>query len=391
MCWWLCYAQESSDETMIYLDYSATTKPSEEVLQSFVEVSQRYFANPSSLHRAGKQADQLVEKAKNQIRELLNNKDGDIIFTSGGTEANNLAIIGLARAYQHRGKHVITSQIEHPSVLEAMKQLEKEGFEVDYLSVDSEGVINSDELQQKLRKDTVLVSLMHVNNEIGTIQPIEKCSKIINENSRAIFHADCVQSYGKVPLCMRKSGLDAVTISAHKIHGLKGSGILAIKKGLQPVPLIVGGGQQGNMRSGTIAVPHAVSVAKAMRLQYTPKERYDYREIRNRLIQIIQRYPSIRILALETGAPHILSIAFEKIKGEVAVNFFQDHEIYVSTSSACSSKEDRPSHVIEAIQLESKYRLGVIRISFGDATKMEQLNQFEQALSQFMHLLERGK
>lgn len=384
------YDIKSGGAMMIYFDHSATTEPAAEVLQSFVEVSQRFFANPSSLHKAGKQAEELVKIAKSQIRTLLDNDEGDIIFTSGGTEANNLAIIGLARTYQHRGKHVITSQVEHPSVLEAMKQLELEGFEVEYLPVDKEGMIDLHYLQRALRKDTILVSIMYVNNEIGTIQPIDQCSQIIKKQSRAIFHTDCVQSYGKVPISMRKSGIDALTISAHKIHGLKGSGLLALKKGVRPTPLIVGGGQQGNMRSGTIAVPHVVSLAKAMRLQYIEQERSDLRSLRNRFIQQIQLYPSIRILAQETGAPHIVAIAFERIKGEVAVNYFQDHDIYISTSSACSSKESRLSHVIEAIQLEPVYRQGVIRISFGDATNKQQLRQFERVLKQFMLLIERG-
>lgn len=251
---------------MIYLDNSATTAPKEEVLNSFVEVNKRFFANPASLHVAGREAETLLEKSREQILNLTQVSVGTVIYTSGGTEANNLAVIGFARKYQNRGNHILTTKIEHPSVLEAVKQLEREGFIVEYLSVNKDGVISIDELKEKLREDTVVVSIMHVNNEIGAIQPIEDCGKVIRKKSRAIFHVDAVQSFGKLPLILSGNGPDAITISGHKIHGLKGSGALITKKLVNPSSINYGGGQEQGLRNGTVSVPNAVALARAVRL-----------------------------------------------------------------------------------------------------------------------------
>lgn len=376
---------------MIYLDNSATTAPDEEVLSSFIEVNKRFYANPASLHLAGKETETLLERSRQQILSLLNATDGEVVFTSGGTEANNLAIIGFARALRSRGNHIITTKIEHPSILNSVACLEKEGFDIDYLSVDEQGRISIDELKEKIRKDTIVVSIMHVNNEIGTIQPLAECAQIIKENSRAIFHSDAVQSFGKVPVTLTGDGPDAITISAHKINGLKGSGMLVMRKGMTPEAINYGGGQENGMRSGTVSVPDAVAIAKAMRLSITQKNEVSYRQWRNRLIEYIGNYKSVQILSQEAGAPHILSIAFFKIKGEVAINFFQENGITVSTSSACSSKSGNAGHVIEAIGLNEKYKNGVIRISFGKNNVEQHVIEFENVFAKFMDLLGRGK
>ncbi|MHA6260680.1 cysteine desulfurase family protein [Sporosarcina sp. CAU 1771] len=376
---------------MIYLDNSATTTPNEEVLTSFVKANQRFFANPASLHRAGKEAELLLERSREQILSILGEIEGEVIFTSGGTEANNLAVIGLARKLQSKGKHVITTAIEHPSVLYSFKRLETEGFEVDYLSVDKDGLISLDELKAKLRESTILVSIMHVNNEIGSVQLIDECAGIIRSYSRAVFHTDAVQSFGKLPIGLASGGPDALTISGHKINGLKGTGILALRKDLLPESINYGGEQEGGIRSGTVSVPNAVSIAKAMRLSVLGNKVKQFSLWRNRLIDFLKTFEDILVLAEISGAPHILAIAFNGIKGEVAVNFFQENNIIVSTSSACSSKINDVGHVIKAIQLPENYRHGVIRISFGEINEEDDMIKFEKTLLQFMELLRRGK
>lgn len=376
---------------MIYLDNSATTAPKEEVLNSFVEVNKRFFANPASLHVAGREAETLLEKSREQILNLTQVSVGTVIYTSGGTEANNLAVIGFARKYQNRGNHILTTKIEHPSVLEAVKQLEREGFIVEYLSVNKDGVISIDELKEKLREDTVVVSIMHVNNEIGAIQPIEDCGKVIRKKSRAIFHVDAVQSFGKLPLILSGNGPDAITISGHKIHGLKGSGALITKKLVNPSSINYGGGQEQGLRNGTVSVPNAVALARAVRLATENRKTVIFERWRQRLIEHIEQSSDVLVLAKETAAPHILSIAFAHIKGEVAINYFQKNGILVSTSSACSSKSEEVSHVIEAIQLEDKYKHGVIRVSFAENNTNDEVVRFEKVFTNLVNLLKRGR
>lgn len=375
---------------MIYFDNSATTAPDEGVLTSFIEVNKRFFANPASIHLAGKEAEALLERSREQILSILGAPDGELLFTSGGTEANNLAVIGFARALRARGNHLITTKIEHPSVLHSMGYLETQGFEVDYLSVDEQGMISVEELKSKLRKDTILVSIMHVNNEIGTIQPIAECARLIKENTRALFHSDAVQSFGKLPVSLTGDGPDAITISAHKINGLKGSGILALRKGMTPEAISYGGGQESGIRNGTVSVANAVTMAKAIRMSAIAIEQKDFRQWRNRLIGFIGQFENVRVLAPDKAAPHILAVAFYKVKGEVAVNFFQENGITISTSSACSSKSGTAGHVIEAIGVNGKYKNGVIRVSFGKNNIEQHVVEFEQVFARFMELLGRG-
>lgn len=392
-CWWLyhAYNREGGTSKMIYFDNCATTAPNEDVLTSFIEVNRRFYANAASIHNAGKNAENLLNRSRSQIMNIVGLSNGKVILTSGGTEANNLAIMGIARAYRSRGKHIITTAIEHPSVLLAAKQLEEEGFDVDYLSVNQEGLISLHELESKLRNDTILVSIMHVNNEIGTCQPIGKCATIIKRKSRAIFHCDTVQSFGKIPVVLRDEGPDAITISAHKIHGLKGSGVLVLRDGIKLEAINYGGGQEMGHRSGTVSVPNAVALAKAMRLSVENNKSNQFQQWRSELIDFISTFEDVHILCAERSAPHILAIAFYKIKGEVAVNYFQQKGVIVSTSSACSSKSGRAGHVIEAIRIPEDYKHGVIRISFSNNNKQSDFEQFEKHFKNFMNLLERGK
>ncbi|GEN82199.1 aminotransferase V [Sporosarcina luteola] len=375
---------------MIYFDNSATTQPDESVLESFIAANIKYYANPASIHVMGREAEALLNRSKKQMLSIVDNEDGEAILTSGGTESNNLAILGLSEAYKSRGNHIITTQIEHPSILNACRQLEQTGFDVEYLAVDEQGRISIEELTAKLKKETILVSIMHVNNEIGTIQPIRQCAELIKRNSRAIFHSDCVQSFGKLPVSMEELGVDAITISAHKVNGLKNSGVLLLKKGIKPSPINFGGGQENGIRSGTVSVPNAVAMAKAMRISSVKEERTNFREWRNMLVEACGTIEKVQVLSPLDGAPHIVSLAFKSIKGEVAVNYFQEQGIIISTSSACSSKNKKASHVIETIGLDNKFKNGVIRVSFGNTNTKEQVKEFIDVLHRFMELIEKG-
>lgn len=374
---------------MIYLDNSATTKPFKEVMDTFLQVNELYYANPASIHQAGVEANTLLSRARQQIATVLNTEEKNVIFTSGGTESNNFAIFGIAKTSTHKGKHIVTTEIEHPAVLEAVKRLATEGFEVDYLNVDAAGVISLDELRDKVRKDTILVSIMHVNNEMGAIQPIEEAAKIIHTNSRAIFHVDAVQSFGKLPVVFNgEAGPDVVTISGHKIHALKGSGVLAFSKYMKVEPFMVGGGQEYGLRSGTVAVPQAVALAKAVRIatEQLAEKQMQYKKWSVDLHAFLRSFGrSIHLLSTEHGAAHILSFSVRDLKGEILINALQKHGIIVSTSSACSSKQTKMSHVVSALDLDNAFQKGVLRISFGALTMDAHIEAFKEAFTNVMN------
>ncbi|RHW33202.1 cysteine desulfurase [Lysinibacillus yapensis] len=373
---------------MIYLDNSATTKPLKEVLNTFVQVNESFYANPSSIHGAGVEANTLLDRARSQLAEILHTEDRFVLFTAGGTESNNFAILGVAKANTHKGKHIITTKIEHPSILEAVKSLQHEGYEVDYLDVDEAGVISLKELDEKLRKDTVLVSIMHVNNEMGAIQPIKEAAKLIHEKSRAAFHVDAVQSFGKLPVFFNgEEGPDLISLSGHKIHGLKGSGIIAFRKKMNIVPLLLGGGQELGLRSGTVAVPQAVALAKAARIaiEKMDENRLKYRKWHEELMVFLADFGEhIHILSTKSGAPHILSFSVKDLKGEILINALQARDILVSTSSACSSKQKKTSHVVEALNIVPNYKKGVIRLSFGALNTDQDIVEFKKAFTEVM-------
>lgn len=377
---------------MIYLDNSATTQPHEEVLKSFLAVNDQYYANPASIHAMGIEANELLNRAREQMAELLNTTDKKVIFTSGGTESNNSAIFGIARANTHKGKHIITTEIEHASVLESVKVLEKEGYEVDYLKVDKTGIISLEELASLVRKDTSLVSIMHVNNEIGAIQPIKEAASIIHANSRAAFHVDAVQSFGKLPITFNgDQGPDMISISAHKIHGLKGTGILAMRKPMKMHPYLLGGKQEFGLRSGTVAVPQIVAMSKAARLAVESQatQAKKYRQWQNELREALSMYKDdVLFLSTEQGAAHILSFSVKDLKGEVIINALQRRDVIVSTSSACSSKQTKTSHVVEALQIGDAFRKGVIRVSFGAKLTDEDM---KEAIKVFVEVMKELK
>lgn len=368
---------------MYYFDHSATTKPHKEVLDTFIKVNEEFFANPASLHEMGVDAHTLLSLARKQVAGMLGTEESKVIFTSGGTESNHFAIHGLAKKVQARGKHIITSSIEHPSVMESMKQLEQQGFEIEYLPVDKQGVISIEELRNSLRKDTILVSIMHINNELGSIQPIQEIANVVHENTRAIVHVDAVQSFGKYPVSFPSLGIDVLTLTGHKFNGLKGTGIVAWKGNVPFEPTIVGGGQEFGLRSGTVPVAQAVAFAKAMRLAFEnqPIMLKRFEQWNKRLRRMMGQFKDVQVLSGVDAAAHIVTISVRNLKGEVLVNALQAKDIFVSTSSACSSKQTKISHVIQAIGVPDDYKKGVIRISLGTSNDDQQIDYFIEHFS----------
>lgn len=364
---------------MIYLDNSATTKPKKEVLDTFTKASEDYFGNPASLHKIGNDAENLLESARKQIAQILHMDH--IVFTSGGTESNNLAILGTAEAYAHRGRHIISSNSEHASVIKALEVLEGRGFEITRLPVGKSGQIDLNELKNNLRNDTILVTLIHVNNETGAVNPISEIKKILT-GTRTFLHTDAVQSIGKIPLDPDNMP-DLLTLSGHKLHGLKGSGVLAFNE-VQPAAIILGGGQESGYRSGTVPVPLAAALAKALRLaQPNPQ----FSGWNKSLREFFNSFADIMVISPDNAASHILSVAMKGVKGEILVSGLQDRSIIVSTSSACSSRNTKTSHVIEALNISPAYRDGVIRISFGAYTSQQDILDFQHAFKKVHRII----
>lgn len=351
---------------MIYLDNSATTKPYKEVLESYVTVSNEYFGNPSSLHKMGIQAEKLLMQAREQVAKLLIVKPNEIYFTSGGTESNNIAIKGAALFNKKRGRHLITSKVEHASVRAVMEQLEQEGFEITYLPVDKEGRVSVNEVEKAIRNDTILLSIMHVNNEVGTIQPVNEIGELLKKYPSVLFHVDAVQGVGKVPLDIYHSRVDLCSFSAHKFHGVKGTGALFIREGVKLAPLFLGGNQERNMRSGTENVAGAVAMAKALRLTFMKSEagikkmESIQRMIRTGLANI--EHVTIHT-PVENAAPHIVNLSLSGMKSEVLIHALDQQEIFVSTTSACSSKKKSPSRTLLAMGVPDDLADSAIRIS----------------------------
>ncbi|SEO84766.1 cysteine desulfurase [Amphibacillus marinus] len=371
---------------MIYFDNSATTKPLQEVLESFHTVSESYYGNASSVHRLGLEASRILRKAHEQAGLLLNVNPEEIIFTSGGTEGNNLAIKGIAYAYQSRGKHIITSKIEHPSVLVACEFLATQGFEITYLPVDQTGVVKVDDIKAALREDTILVSIMHVNNELGTIQPIKEIGALLSDRRYTFFHVDDVQGFGKVKLELKDNGIDLYTLSGHKIHGLKGTGLLYVKKQVRLAPLFHGGGQQFERRSGTENLPGIVSLVKAMRVvtEYHLHHAEHIQQLNNKLRLELSHFPEVVINTIEDQAPHILNFSIPGFKPEVILHALTERNIFVSTKSACSSKKPDESAVLSAIQLPRAQSTSAIRVSFSYHNNEGEVELFARVLKKIL-------
>lgn len=363
---------------MIYFDNSATTKPKKEVLDTFYKVAENYFGNPSSVHHLGLQAENLLSQARNQIATLLKTDEQEIIFTSGGTEGNNFIIKGVAEKYRNRGHHMITTMIEHPSVLNTCIQLENNGFDVTYLPVDETGRVRVEDVKRALRKDTILVSIMHVNNEIGSVQPIEKIGELLKNHPKTLFHVDHVQGVTKVPLDFHESNVDFASISSHKFHGLKGTGAIYIRKGLKLAPLLAGGGQERGFRSGTENLAGIVAMAKALRLGMLDYEaKIDtMMDVRDFLINELQLIEGVKMnTPKQNTSPHIINFSVQDFKAEVLVHELEQHGLYVSTTSACSSRTNEPSRTILAMGLGEERATTSIRISLSFDNTMEEAKQ----------------
>ena len=372
---------------MLYLDNSATTKPYKEVLSTYMKVTEEYFANPSSIHSLGSKAEALLAQSRKQVAGLLSVSDEEIIFTSGGTEGNNLAIKGAAFANKHKGNHLITSVIEHPSVLEAFKQLEVvHGYHVTYLDVDENGRVEAQKVKEALQENTILVSIMHVHNEIGTIQPIEEIGQVIKQYSNAIFHVDYVQGVTKVPLNLYDSCIDLCTISGHKFHSLNGTGALFVRKGVQLVPLFSGGAQELQLRSGTESLAGNVAMAKALRMSMEKANRQikSLVETNKRLRTELAKIDGVTINSPdEFFAPHILNFSVPALKSEVLVHFFGENDIFVSTTSACSSRNKKISQSLLSMKKSEEIAKSAIRVSLS-------LDQNEDFIDPFVTTLKKG-
>lgn len=365
---------------MIYFDNSATTKPYPEALQSYVTVAGKYFGNPSSIHSLGGESERLLTQSRTIAAQLLRVKPSEIVFTSGGTEGNNLAIKGIAMRNRSRGKHMITTNIEHASVFEAYKQLENLGFDVTYLPVNENGVVSVEDVKRALRDDTILVSMIHVNNETGAIQPVSEVGKLLANYPKVRFHVDHVQGIGKVPLDLYESHIDLCTISGHKFHSVKGTGLLYIRDGVRLDPVLSGGGQELRYRSGTENLPGIVAMIKALRmtLEKQSENTKHLRELKEELIRMFSDMKDVTInTPKEQTAPHILNVSFVGLKPEVVVHALEERGVYVSTKSACSSRANEVSHVLLGMGLPHEVAESAIRISLTAENTMDEVKQFE--------------
>ena len=367
---------------MIYFDNAATTKIYDDALTSYVQVSQKFFGNPSSLHQLGVDAFQVLTKARAQVASLLSVQPEEIFFTSGGTESNNWAIKGTALEKSVFGKHIITTKIEHPSVLQTCKQLERFGFEVTYLDVDSKGIVSVDQLKESLRKDTILVSVMAVNNEVGAIQPIAEIAKVLEEYPSIHFHVDAVQAVERASQLLAIGRIDLLSLSAHKFHGPRGVGIMYKKFGRKIQALLTGGGQEKGERSTTENLPGIVATTKALRMAL--EEQSVTGELRSQLWKELATKPEIRIFSPEDGASHVLCFAIKGVRGEVVVHAFENHGIYISTTSACSSKKADSSSTLYAMDVPTEWATGAVRVSFSNDNTKEEVEQFIKVLHQLM-------
>jgi cysteine desulfurase len=359
---------------MIYFDNSATTKMYPEVLDTYRKVNEQFFGNPSSLHRLGNEADALLQQSRKQIAQLLAVQPDEIFFTSGGTESDNWAIKGTAMEKFHAGKHMIASSVEHPAVSKSLEQLGKLGFEITYLPVDTDGIISVEELGKAIRKDTILVSVMAINNEVGSIQPIEAIGELLENYPWVHFHVDAVQAVGECVPLIQHPRVDLLSLSAHKFHGPKGVGILYKKHGKRIAPLLTGGGQEAGMRSTTENVGGVAAMAKALRmtLENGASSREQEQLVRGKLLAALSEYEDVRIFSPEDGAGHILCFAMKGVRGEVMVHAFESQDIFISTTSACSSRKKGTPYTLGSMGVPLSWSQCAVRISLsGENTQAE--------------------
>lgn len=375
-----------------YLDNSATTQVIDSVREVMVRTMTEDYGNPSAMHRKGVEAERYVKDAREGLAKILKAEAKEIFFTSGGTESNNMALIGAALANKRAGNRIITTAVEHPSVGNTMKYLEEQGFELVVLPVDEYGSVKPEALQRAVTKETILVSVMYVNNEIGTIQPIEEISRMLRAvNPQAVFHVDAVQAFGKLRIYPKKQGIDLLSASGHKIHGPKGSGFLYKNTAVKLKPIVFGGGQQDGMRSGTLNVPGIAGMACAAAECYhdfEQKQNYLY-ELREYFIHGIRQIEGTKINGHtdRSSAPHVVSVSFDGVRSEVLLHALEDKGIYASAGSACSSHKAAVSATLKAIGLDRKYLDSTLRFSFSTMTTKEQLQYTLEALQSLLPML----
>lgn len=381
-----------------YLDNSATTRCSDRACQLMVDLLTKDYGNPSSLHMKGIEAEQFVETAKKKIAKTLRVSEKEIIFTSGGTESNNLAIIGAAMANRRAGNHIITTSIEHASVENPMEFLKEQGFDITYLSVDENGIISLEELEEAVTEQTILVSMMQVNNEIGAIEPVAEAAELIKKkNPDTLIHVDAIQSYGKMYIYPKKLGIDMLSVSGHKIHGPKGSGFLWVKEKTKLKPLILGGGQQKGMRSGTENVPAIAGLGEAAEEIYEnlDEKRAHLYGLKQRFIDGIEKLEGTHVNGKtgEDSAPHIVSVSFEGIRSEVLLHSLEDRGIYVSSGSACSSNnhagKQKGSKTLRNIHLKENLLDSTLRFSFSVHTTEEEIDYALEVLGELLPVLKK--
>ena len=365
---------------MIYFDNSATTKPYPEALATYTEVATRIWGNPSSLHNLGSQATRILEASRKQIAELIGKKAEEIYFTSGGTEGDNWVLKGVAFEKAPYGKHIIVSDIEHPAIKESAAWLKTQGFEVDYAPVDARGFVKVDALASLLRPDTTLLSIMAVNNEIGSIQPIHEIAALLEDRPTISFHVDAVQALAKVATeVYLPERVDFATFSSHKFHGLRGVGFVYIKEGKKITPLLTGGGQEKEMRSTTENVAGIAATAKALRLAMENQEAFASKtqQMKEVIRQELANYSDVTVVSGEDHfAPHILTFGIKGVRGEVVVHAFEEFDIYISTTSACSSKAGKPAGTLIAMGVDKSIAQTAVRLSLDLENDMSQVEQF---------------
>ncbi len=378
----------------IYLDNSATTACFPDVAQKMAQIMTEDYGNPSSMHHKGVVAEGYLREARGMIAKTMKADSREIIFTSGGTESDNLALIGTAKAYIRKGRHLITSAIEHPAILETMKYLEEQGFTVTYLPVDAYGHISMDDLKNAITPDTTLVSLMHTNNEIGSLTPIEEAGKLIKSiDPEIVFHVDAVQGYGKAHIIPRRENIDLLSVSAHKIHGPKGVGFLYHNTKTKLDPIIFGGGQQKGMRSGTENTAGIYGMAMAAEKMYADldEERARLYALKTRLTEGLTALPDITVNGLkgEDSAPHIVSVSIRGVRSEVLLHALEDKGVYISSGSACSSNRPHISETLRAIGVDKELLDSTLRFSMSVLTTQEDIDDAVKAVNETVPVLRR--
>ncbi|MCF4061048.1 cysteine desulfurase family protein [Pediococcus acidilactici] len=372
---------------MIYFDNSATTQVDKTVLETYQKVSNQIWGNPSSLHNMGETAFNLLEQSRKQIADLLNVQPHEIFFTSGGTEGDNWVIKGTAIEKRAYGKHLITTTVEHPAVQNTMAQLEQLGFDVTYLPVDDEGRISIQDLKDAIRPDTILVSIMAVNNEIGTVQPLTEVAEVLKDYPKIHFHVDAVQGIGKgIQSAIMNDRVDFVTFSGHKFHAPRGVGFIYARQGRRIAPLMTGGGQEKNLRSGTENLPAIAAMAKALRLLLTDeKQKVAHQaQVKQAIYDHVTNFDKVVAFSkCDAGfAPHILCFAIKGVRGETIVHAFESHDIYISTTSACSSKKQQASSTLTAMNVDQQISTSAVRVSLDSANTMKEAERFNKVFDQ---------